>query len=599
MIASDFLGIARRLGLGRRSMALVIGVGVLQALFEAGAILLLLPVMQYIQAGADVGLLVSRHWYWAHIVSVFSTLGQPVSLAGLLAIAFVSIIGRQAMQVMQRMIVAASRTGLVRTIRLSFLDAAMRAELAAIEGDSTGRLVAEVSTETETAVTALFYSLQILVLASIFAVYLVSLLGLSWQMTSVAMIVLGLTVLAVRPILRRSSGVGAAVSITNQDVSSFLVERLRSIRLVRLERAEVAERLRSKALLDRQSENSMDGERLAVALPAIVEPVFIGLAFVCLWFGASRLGLGLDTLGVFLVIVLRLVPIGKDLIGARQVVLQTTPSLQLVDRGLARLRAARERNDGTITVVDLKQGVRFEGVGYTYSDGRVALDGIDLWFPAGQTTALVGPSGGGKSTLVDLLPRLRQPSAGRITLDGHPLDDYELDGLRHAIAFVSQAPLMFDGTIADHVRYGAPAASDADVERALRLAQAWDFVSAMPNGVQTRIGESGGRLSGGQRQRVDLARALVQRAPILILDEPTSALDAESDLLFRRSLDDIRRELAPTVIVVAHRLATISAADQIVVIDQGKVVEHGTHTELLARAGWYARAWTTQSTKAA
>ena len=595
MSIAAFFALGGRLGLRRRTMALVVGLGMAQTLFEAGAVLLLLPAMQFIQSQGDVAALVARHWYWGHLRAGFDAVGATVSLSALLVLAFASILMRQAMQYAHRVVLAAARAGLVRDIRIKLFTAALQADLSATEGDNTGRLVAEVSTEADTAATALFYRLQLVVLCGVFAIYLASLLSLSWQMTAASLAVFGVTAALVAPFIRGARGHGLAVSEANQNVGAFLVERLRAVRAIQLANSESVEVARARGLLDGQARSLLGGERLAAKVPVLVEPIFVGLAFASLWFGASRLGLGLETLGLFLVIVMRLVPIGKDLVMARQVIVQTSPALELVDGGLARLEAARPADTGTARPGPAREGIRFEGVRYVYGDGRTALAGVDLFLPGGRMTALVGPSGGGKSTLVDLLPRIRHATSGRVTIDGLDLDAFRLADLRRAIAFVSQSPTLFDGTIADHVRYTAPGASDEEVRAALGIAQALDFVDAMPKGLATRIGEAGALLSGGQRQRLDLARAIAQRAPILILDEPTSALDAESDRRFGLALDRLRAERSPTIVVVAHRLATIASADQIVVMDGGRVIERGTHDELVAAGGWYADAWSTQT----
>lgn len=599
MISRDYFAIARRLGFPKRDMVVVVGLAVAQSLFEAGAILLLLPVLQFIQANGDLALLQARHAHWPLIVGMHSALDLEVTLAGLLAAAFASILGRQALQYLQRMATARLKTAQLIRMRVALFDAVARAELGQLDGDRTGRLVTEFTSEVETALAALFFSLQTAVLACLGLVYGVALLALSWQMTAAALVMLGVALFAVRRFLAVSSSIGGRVSTTNQDVGAFLVERLRSIRFIRLSHAETSERDLAVRLMMAQGTARIDAERVNARLSASIEPLFVGLAFACLWLGASRLGLGLETLGVFMVIVLRLVPIGKDLLSARQVVLQSQPGLELIDGTLVRLHAAAEINQGDRVLAPPGDGIRFESVGFAYPDGRTALRDVDLEVAAGRMTAIVGPSGAGKSTLVDLLPRLRVPTKGAITIDQCPIDRFTLSSLRSAIAYVPQTPVLFDGTIADHVRYSSPRASEADLYRALELALAADFVAALPKGIDTRIGEAGALLSGGQRQRLDLARALAQNASIMILDEPTSALDAASEALFWQALDRVRAELAPTILVIAHRLSTIASADHIAVLDDGRVVEEGTHAELLAQKGWYSRAWVLQSFESA
>ena len=226
--------------------------------------------------------------------------------------------------------------------------------------------------------------------------------------------------------------------------------------------------------------------------------------------------------------------------------------------------------------------------------GRLALDRLSLFIPAQRMTALVGPSGAGKSTLIDLLPRLRAVQSGKILFDGVPQDEFDSASLRRAISFAPQMPQIFNVTIAEHIRYGWPEASMDDVRAAARLAQAADFIEALPDGYQTMLGEGGGHFSGGQRQRIDLARAVVRRAPILILDEPTSNLDADAEAAFREALEKVRRETEITILIIGHRLSTVMSANQIAVLEAGRVTETGSHAELLAAGGWYARAFARQ-----
>jgi ABC-type multidrug transport system fused ATPase/permease subunit len=206
-------------------------------------------------------------------------------------------------------------------------------------------------------------------------------------------------------------------------------------------------------------------------------------------------------------------------------------------------------------------------------------------------TAIVGPSGGGKSTLIDLLPRLRTPREGTIRFDGNNIEKIRLKSLRQIIAYVPQSPQIFNGTIKNHVLYGKKNATNKEVQEALLMSGAEEFVNKLPQGIETIIGEDAIRLSGGQRQRLDLSRALVKKVPILILDEPTSGLDVESENLFMQALQRIRSETNITIIIITHRLISIADADQIVVLNQGIVEETGKHNELLKKKGWYAKAW--------
>ncbi len=240
--------------------------------------------------------------------------------------------------------------------------------------------------------------------------------------------------------------------------------------------------------------------------------------------------------------------------------------------------------------------IDFEGVGFRYADAderdRV-FDDFTLKIPAGQRVGLVGRSGSGKTTLTTLLLRLEDLTRGRILIDGQDIAHVTQTSLRRQIAYVAQEPMLFHRSIRENIAYGRPGASDAEVERAAREANAWEFIERLPDGLDTEVGERGVKLSGGQRQRVAIARAILMDAPILVLDEATSALDSESERLIQDALENLMR--GRTAIVVAHRLSTVASLDRIVVLSHGAIVEDGTHEELVAADGEYASLWSRQT----
>lgn len=279
--------------------------------------------------------------------------------------------------------------------------------------------------------------------------------------------------------------------------------------------------------------------------------------------------------------------------------------IDLFERAMASTRRILDLLEVPITVKDasttpLTQPVRgdvtIENVSFHYATSCVGVDGIDLHVPAGNTLALVGATGSGKSTLIKLLLRFYDPEAGRVLIDGQPIVDGSMNSLRQSIGLVSQDVYLFEGSIRDNITYGKPQADEAEIIDAAKTAEAWSFIETLPQGLDTPVGERGVLLSGGQRQRLSLARALLKDPPILVLDEATSAVDNETEAAIQRSLKRIAH--GRTVIMIAHRLSTIVHADEIVVIEKGRVAERGSHASLLATNGHYAAQWRVQTGEA-
>jgi ATP-binding cassette, subfamily B, bacterial MsbA len=415
---------------------------------------------------------------------------------------------------------------------------------------------------------------------------------LDWLLALVAVCLFPVAGLPIRYVSRQLRQNGRRTQEAVGRLNAMLHENVQGNRVVKAFGQEAWEQRRFAEHNERLFHLAMRAS-LFRSLP--VTEVLAGIAVASIiWFGGRSVMAGTRTQGDFFGFVAavfllyepfkRLVrtnyTIQQGLAGADRVfeILDTKP--QVVDR------------PGAVALSGVRDGIEFRDVSFEYEPGEPVLRHIDLRIPAGQVIALVGMSGGGKSTLADLIPRFYDVTGGQITIDAHDVRDLTLASLRAHIAVVTQFTFLFNDTIRNNIAYGDPTRSPAEVEAAARAANAHDFIVDMPRGYETQIGDLGVRLSGGQRQRLAIARALLKNAPILILDEATSALDTESEGLVQEALERLMANR--TTLVVAHRLSTVRRADRIVVLVRGEIVESGTHDELLARGAEYGKLYAMQ-----
>ncbi len=588
---------ARRLQLAPRQVVGLLALQLVGTVIELLGIFTLLPVFQYIQADGDVSVLIERHDEWRILVEGYAAFGLPVTLATLLSTSFTFLLVRQIVVYVRLLYQARVREGMVARVRSLAFERFLHVSADYQDRNATGGIVNDLTTELARSADYMFSRLYFAGLVIVVIAYGCSLPFVSPGMTVVAVALFGAALAILRRQMQRSEAVGQEATKANQDAGGFLVERLRTARLVRLAGMEAVEAAEMRRLTGRQRESMIQILRLVAQITVVLEPVIIGASFVSIYLSVTLFDTSIDQIGLFLVLVIRLLPVGKELASARQATRSTRFAFDTVIGRLDDM--AREREPaagGAKAFPGLRRAIRFDNVSFAYdgNDDVPAVVEFSAELAAGTLTALVGPSGAGKSTLIDLIPRLRHPTAGRILFDGVAIEEFDIASLRSRIAFAPQVPQLFDVSVADHIRYGKPDATMKDIIRAAELAGVVDFVAELPDGYDSLIGDSGARLSGGQRQRLDLARALVRQAPILILDEPTSNLDAQSEGRLRDAMRRIPAESDTTMIVIAHRLATVAMADKILVLDRGRLVAEGTHEELISADGWYASAFSAQ-----
>ena len=422
---------------------------------------------------------------------------------------------------------------------------------------------------------------------------------LDWLM---AVVVLAVYPLAMQPIIRigtRQRRASGNLQEHMEEVTSLLAETLQGARMVKAYQLEAAETARTRTAFDglySRLVGLLTGRAKIDPILEVVGGLAVGgVVALAGWRVANgQLQVG-DVIAFITTLILLVQPVRG--IGTLNAV--TQEALAAAERVLTLLDRPRLVADmpGAADLGDVKGDVTFDSVGFAYDtaakDGPPALAGVDFTARRGETVALVGPSGAGKSTVINLLPRFFDVTAGRISIDGTDIGSVTLDSLRRNVALVGQDAVLFDDTIAANIAFGRPDATHDEIVAAAKAAAAHDFITALDGGYEAQVGTMGNRLSGGQRQRISIARAMLKDAPILLLDEATAALDADSEQQVQAAL--ARLQAGRTTLVVAHRLSTIRDADQILVMDGGGIVERGTHDELLAMKGLYARLVSLQS----
>ncbi|HEX4232774.1 MAG TPA: lipid A export permease/ATP-binding protein MsbA [Caldimonas sp.] len=482
-----------------------------------------------------------------------------------------------------------------QTMRRSMFQRVLDAEPALFTRNTASNLVNTLTFEVQNGANQLVYSLQSLVGDSLrFAALIGYLVWLNWPLTVFVAILLPAVAYVMRKFSRRLHRLAVQGQQSVDDLAYVVEENVLAWRSVRLHAAEPSQASRFERASNDLRRVTMKSAVAAAAgspITQVLASCALAMVIVAALWQSSHGGNSVGSFVAFIVAMLQLVPPLKHL---SELAGPITRGLAALDRGVALIDTSLPERGGSFDPGRSKGHVELRGVTLRYRAGQPpALDEIDLELRAGETVALVGPSGAGKTTLVNLLPRFIQPSGGTVLLDGQPLGAWSVRALRRQFALVSQDVVLFNDTVAANVSLGAGAATGAgtdDRERiraALASANLLEFAESLPNGLDTVVGHNAGEFSGGQRQRLAIARAIYKDAPILILDEATSALDSESERLVQQALDRLMK--GRTSLVVAHRLSTIERADRIVVVDAGRVVESGSHAELLAAGGLYAR----------
>jgi subfamily B ATP-binding cassette protein MsbA len=577
-------------GIFPRRILLFLCLALSAAGFEGFGMAMLLPVMQYLEKGRDVSTLAASSANWQRLVDAFAWMGWPLSLASLLTAVLGLMLLRILMVYARQYYVAWLSQEILHTTRMTLMDACLGARFTFFTSMHTGQMMNLLTTEAQRVGSGLGVVLTLGANSLAVAMLLGVLLWVSVPLTLVAVVFLTLAGVLVWLVVRRTKAVGFSVSEALKGLSFKVMERLMAFRLIKLTATSRREAGHIRDASAEVRDHMVQLRTWGAKVDLLMEPLVVASSLGIFYIAVIRYGMTLAEVGLFMLILVRLLPLAQGLLRDWQTYVSCQGAVAALRGGLDLARAEAEQEAGGVPFAGLTRGIRLEGVTFGYNGAlRPALDQVGLEIPAGRMTALVGPSGAGKSTLADLLPRLQEPQAGVLFFDGIPARDYDLSSLRRGIAFVSQEAILFNDSVRANLAFVRPEATDQEIWQALEQAKAREFVEALPQGLGTPLGERGACLSGGQRQRIALARALLQGAPVIVLDEPTSALDSESELAIQGSIESLRRESKTTLVVIAHRLSTIRSADKIAVLENGRVVQQGTHAELALGDEWYAK----------
>lgn len=572
----------RLLNISNYDIAIASVLAFLFSCLEGFGVALLLPVLQFVEKGNGVFSGEKVNVFWRTIAWISDHTGLPVNLPILLLFTFIVILTRGLILYAKSVQSASLEFRGVEFLRGKLFQNFVDTDYSFCEKNGEASFINSLTTESQRVGRIIFFFFQCLTSVFGLVFYFIILCFLSIKLTALALLTFVFMQFFLMKRIRATKTAGQEISKRNKNYNFFITQKIAAAKLIRIFYTQDTEKNQFQNLTDQLVQKELIVQKRVAFVQSQLDPILILGAFAVMYVGSDVLKMNITTIGVFLLVLLRMFPFSKTANNTFQQMLAFKPALDVIEKQLIKAEAFHSIQSGSIPFGVLQNSIEFQNVNFEYQNGQAVLQDVNFKWPKGSVLALVGHSGSGKSTVVDLLLRIREVTAGQVLVDGQNIKEYDLATYRKAIGYVSQDTFLFNDTIYNNIVYGRSGLTEQDVVRACQLSHCHEFIQQMPMVLQSKVGDRGASFSGGERQRICLARALVNNPDILILDEPTSALDSESERLINLTLQELKK-LGKTILIIAHRFSTVQEANQILVLDKGRIVEMGTHIELLAK----------------
>lgn len=555
---------------------------IITAMLESVGVALILPLIDFIQSDLPPEEMAEKSKFWRVLIDVFAFLNVPVTLATLSCVIFALVLCRQIVQFTTTMRLGGIRLRVEQNLRSELFKALQNARSQNVQRVESGSFIELMSLQCMQAAVLIESLGRLWGNTIILLAYAVLTLVVATGPSIMAVACVGLGLIALNKLVHMMRQQSRVQVKRQKEFTAWVGERVTGWRLIKL--ANSVDRETSR-LRDHTDELESVGRKI-VSIGAITQGIMITamtlLILAALYVSVTYLDLSIGVVTLFAIVLMRLMPVALGFTRTRQNIENRAASLERITDLQAELIERQEQVFEGDPNLEIRNTIHFNKVSFAYdSDARGALHEITVEIPVGKMTAVVGPSGAGKSTLSDLILCLLEPDSGEIFFDDRNSREFQISSIRRAVAYLPQQPIIFNESVLENVRYMKPEATDAQVQDACLRAYAHDFITDLPDGYQTVLGEGGNKLSGGQRQRIALARALLSDAKVLVLDEPTSALDAASEEMIRKTIYRAVDEGNMTIIIIAHSMTLTQDADFAILLDQGRVVDQGPAKKLL------------------